>query len=196
MLHLRAHIFDHDVGGAREAHERFVPGRVFQVQPDRALVAMQVLEVEAVAVAGDVLALRRRFDADHVGAPVGQVTHAGRPGAGQGQVEHGQAVQRQAGFGQCGAVLRAFGHAGVSSGGADCPPRPVFVQWGMDVADLALVFAVDGSASVTYDEFNLIAGGIGAGIARSGGHSRADLRAGEDQHARCLICGPVSAHRM
>ena len=30
----------------------------------------------------------------------------------------------------------------------------------METADLALVLAVDGSASVTYDEFNLIAGGM------------------------------------
>ncbi len=34
----------------------------------------------------------------------------------------------------------------------------------MDVVDLALVLAVDGSASVTYDEFNLIAGGMGAAL--------------------------------
>ena len=30
----------------------------------------------------------------------------------------------------------------------------------MDTVDLALVLAVDGSASVTYDEFGLIAGGM------------------------------------
>ena len=34
----------------------------------------------------------------------------------------------------------------------------------MDAVDLALVIAVDGSASVTYEEFNLIAGGIAAGL--------------------------------
>lgn len=33
-----------------------------------------------------------------------------------------------------------------------------------DAVDLALVFAVDGSASVTYDEFGLIAGGIAAAL--------------------------------
>ncbi len=32
----------------------------------------------------------------------------------------------------------------------------------MDPADLALVIALDGSASVTFEEFNLIAGGLGA----------------------------------
>lgn len=35
---------------------------------------------------------------------------------------------------------------------------------GMDPVDLALVLALDGSASVTYDEFNLIAGGLGAAL--------------------------------
>jgi len=34
----------------------------------------------------------------------------------------------------------------------------------MDKVDLALVLAVDGSASVTYDEFNLIAGGMAAAL--------------------------------
>jgi hypothetical protein len=34
----------------------------------------------------------------------------------------------------------------------------------MNAADLALVFAVDGSASVTYDEFGLIAGGMAAAL--------------------------------
>ena len=34
----------------------------------------------------------------------------------------------------------------------------------IDAVDLALVLALDGSASVTYDEFNLIAGGLGAAL--------------------------------
>jgi Ca-activated chloride channel homolog len=34
----------------------------------------------------------------------------------------------------------------------------------METADLALVLAVDGSASVTYDEFNLIAGGMATAL--------------------------------
>lgn len=34
----------------------------------------------------------------------------------------------------------------------------------METADLALVLAVDGSASVTYDEFNLIAGGMAGAL--------------------------------
>jgi Ca-activated chloride channel family protein len=34
----------------------------------------------------------------------------------------------------------------------------------MEPVDIALLLAVDGSASVTYDEFNLIAGGMAAGL--------------------------------
>lgn len=66
----------------------------------------------------------------------------------------------------------------------DCPPRAANVQWGMDKVDLALVLAVDGSASVTYDEFNLIAGGMAAalrepGVIRglTGGPNKASLAA-------------------
>ena len=54
----------------------------------------------------------------------------------------------------------------------------------MDAVDLALVLAVDGSASVTYDEFNLICRRDGGGTARTGGHPRPDGRAGEGQHGR------------
>jgi hypothetical protein len=50
----------------------------------------------------------------------------------------------------------------------------------MDKVDLALVLAVDGSASVTYDEFNLIAGGMAAAL------RDADVVAG-------LLGGPAGA---
>jgi hypothetical protein len=44
------------------------------------------------------------------------------------------------------------------------PRLPPSFNARMDKADLALVLAVDGSASVTYEEFNLIAGGMGAAL--------------------------------
>jgi hypothetical protein len=50
----------------------------------------------------------------------------------------------------------------------------------MDKVDLALVLAVDGSASVTYDEFNLMAGGMAAAL------RDADVVAG-------LLGGPAGA---
>ena len=99
VLHLGAHVLDDDVGGLHQAHERRVALRRLQVQRHRALVAVQVLEVEAVAVAGDVLAVgRRRLDLDDVGAPVGEMPHAGGSRARQRQVQHLQAVQRHAGL--------------------------------------------------------------------------------------------------
>ena len=97
MLHLGAHVLDDDVGGLHQAHERGVAFRRLQVQRHRPLVAVQVLEVEAMAVAGDLLAVgRRRLDLDHIGAPVGEMPHAGGSGARQRQVQHLQPVQRHA----------------------------------------------------------------------------------------------------
>ena len=89
VLHIGAHVLQDYVCLGRESHESLMPLLGFQVQRDGALVAMQVLEVEAVAAAGDVLRLLdRRLDPDHVGAPVGEMTHRGRPRASEGQVQH------------------------------------------------------------------------------------------------------------
>ena len=56
------------------------PSGDLQVQRDRALVAVQVLEVEAVArPAISSSPLGRRLDADDVGAPVGEMAHAVGP---------------------------------------------------------------------------------------------------------------------
>lgn len=66
----------------------------------------------------------------------------------------------------------------------------------MDAVDLALVLAVDGSASVTYDEFNLIAGGMAAALREpavirglTGGPARASLCA-------LLLWSGVGAHEV
>jgi hypothetical protein len=51
---------------------------------------MQVLEVRAVTPADEFASLaflRRRLDADHIGAPVAQRANAGRTGARQRQVD-------------------------------------------------------------------------------------------------------------
>src|SRR5204862_727863 len=61
-----------------------------------ALVAVQVLEIEAVAPrAGHIAAVAARFDLDDLGAPIGELAHRGRPGAGMRQIEHGETGQRQ-----------------------------------------------------------------------------------------------------
>ena len=138
----------------------------------------------------------RRLDADDVGAPVGEMPHAGRPGAGERQVEHREPVQRHAGLApelllgalrvrravrhpdpsQCAPILRLSRRA---LKGCDCA-----TMRGMDPVDLALVLALDCSASVTFDEFNLMAGAMGAALrdaeviaGLTGGPARASLGA-------------------
>ena len=66
----------------------------------------------------------------------------------------------------------------------------------MDAVDLALVLAVDGSASVTYDEFNLIAGGMAAALREpavirglTGGPAKASL-------CSLLLWSGVGAHEV
>ncbi len=113
MLHLGAHVLEDDVGSLRQPHERGVSLGRLQVQSDRALVAVQVLEVEAMAVAGDLLTVGRgRLDLDDIGAPVGEMPHRGGPRAGMCQVQHLQSAQRQAGLrlAQCGFVSGALRH--------------------------------------------------------------------------------------
>ena len=117
MLHLGAHVFQDHVGLGGEAHERGVALGRLQVERDRAFVAVEVLEIEAVATAGDVLAFTGGwFDADDVGAPVGEVAHRGGSGAGKGEVKDCQAVERQSCFGARGLVHRAFRHRRPSCG--------------------------------------------------------------------------------
>ncbi len=66
----------------------------------------------------------------------------------------------------------------------------------MDPVDLALILAVDGSASVTYDEFNLITGAMGSALqdadvvaGLTGGPARASL-------AALLLWSGVGAHEI
>ena len=74
------------------------PSGVLQVQREAALVAMQVLEVEAVPVAGgDVVAAARLLDLERARAPVGQLPHAGRACARMRQVEHLDLPERTVG---------------------------------------------------------------------------------------------------
>ena len=160
VLHVGAHVLDDDVRAFGEPHERRMALLRLEVEPDRALVAVQVLVVEPVAVAGDVLPARGgRLDADHLRAPIREMAHAGRPGARQGQVQHGDAGERQAGFRRKLLVGDGVRHHFLPAVPASVPQRMT-----MDKVDLALVLAVDGSASVTYDEFNLICGGMAAAL--------------------------------
>src|SRR5581483_4111928 len=129
--------------------------------------AVQILEVKAVAFAGDVLTVRGGWlDLNHIGAPVGEVPYAGWAGPGESQVQYLQPVQRHArlGLGQQSLVGRALRHPSspLCRTPILCRNRQRLKRTQMNAVDLALVLAVDGSASVTYEEFGLIAGGMAA----------------------------------
>ena len=92
------HVLDDDVGLLGQPHQDLAALVGLQVQRDGALVAMQVLEIRALAPAQHLVGAAfagRWLDPDHVGAPVGQRAHAGGTGARQGQIEHLEARQRQ-----------------------------------------------------------------------------------------------------
>jgi hypothetical protein len=96
VLDGRLEVLDHDIGLLGQFHEDRQPFLALQVQRDRALVAVQVLEIRAVAAAaGRVSLLPRRLDLDHVGTPIGKLAHCRRPGAVRGQVENLEPVERQ-----------------------------------------------------------------------------------------------------
>jgi hypothetical protein len=93
-----------------------VPARVLQVERDRALVAVEVDAVEAVARPAQAVGGARRFHPDDVCAPIGEVAHAGRAGAGEGEIQHAQAGQGQARSGGGGGGFRFGGGAVVGHG--------------------------------------------------------------------------------
>ncbi len=90
LLDVRAPVLDHHVGLGRKAPEHFKTLRRFQVEGQRALVAVQVLEVAAPAVGREHgfvgIDARRRLYPDHVSAEVGEHAHAGGAGPHAGEV--------------------------------------------------------------------------------------------------------------
>ena len=111
LLHVGPEILDHDVGLLDHALERGDAFRLLQIERHAPLVAVQVLKVAAFARAAHRLFhARRRFDLDDVGAPIGELAHAGRPRSHAGQVENGKAREsfRSAGKGHCGRLQRPF----------------------------------------------------------------------------------------
>ncbi len=111
LLHVGPEILDHDVGlldHALEGGEAF--GRL-QIERHAALVAMQVLKVAALArPAHRLFDAGRRLDLDDIGAPVGELAHAGRARAHAGEIEHREPRKsfRSAGKGHCWRLQRRF----------------------------------------------------------------------------------------
>ena len=92
-LHVGAEILDDDVGLFHQPPEDLEAFRLFQVERHGALVAVQVLEVRALARAAELLPaiLKNCVDLDDIGAPVRQLAYAGRTGPDAGEVEHSEA---------------------------------------------------------------------------------------------------------
>ncbi len=95
-------IFDDDIGGLGELQKGRPAGRVFQVERDASLVAVQVEETHAVGSlhleahrAARLVAAARRLDLDDVGAKIGQQHGAERAGHHLRHVEHFDAGERK-----------------------------------------------------------------------------------------------------
>ena len=96
VLDVGAVVLDDNVGALGKLEEDRKPLLALQVQRHRPLVAVQVLEIEAVApAAGGVDLLTRRLDFDHLGAPIGQLARRRRAGAVRGQVDDAEIIERQ-----------------------------------------------------------------------------------------------------
>jgi hypothetical protein len=96
-LDVGAEILDHHVGLGDEALEDVDAARRLQVERERALVAVEILAIEAPAgeIALHVLA---RGDLDDPRPHVRELADGGGAGAGAGEVDHGIGRQRQRHF--------------------------------------------------------------------------------------------------
>ena len=110
VLHLHAHVFNDNIGGSGKLHQHSLAFRRFQIKRDGTLIAVQVLEIIAIAVTAKAIGIGGGLHADHLGAPIGQMAHAGGASAGECQVQNTHASQGQARFGGEFGVYRAFGH--------------------------------------------------------------------------------------
>jgi hypothetical protein len=105
-LDVRPEVFSDHIRAPDELFENFQSIRVFQVQREAALVAMQILEVGAGALAAPAVGHvqpRRRLDLDHIRAPVGELAHRRRAGTHPRQVDDTEAGQRAAAL--CSGVI-------------------------------------------------------------------------------------------
>ena len=97
-----------------ELHEDLLALLALEIERDAALVAVQVLEVEAVPVARRRVTIgagRRLLDPYHLGAPIGQMAHAGRAGAMRREVDDLETGEGKSSFGH-GLILRRTGKSG------------------------------------------------------------------------------------
>ena len=97
-LHVRPIVLDDDIRLLDELLERRDAFLALQVERDAALVAVQILKIRTQPRPAHVALFDvfRRLDLDDIGAPIGELAHAGRAGTHACQIENGEAGQ---GFG-------------------------------------------------------------------------------------------------
>src|SRR5689334_6212992 len=116
MLHVGTVILDEHVGLRDEPLEHFDTARALEVQRHRALVAVEVLEVEALA-GGLVVVLVLHLD--DVGAHLRELTHARGSGARPREIDDGVRLERQGHVG-----LRIVGGPDATTAGEESPGPP------------------------------------------------------------------------
>ena len=95
MLHVGPVVFDQHVRAFCQPHQDLASFRVLEVERHAALVAMQVLEVKVMARTDFGRIVVRRFDLQHLGAPVRQLTHCGRSRSRAREVDYFETCQRK-----------------------------------------------------------------------------------------------------
>src|SRR6185312_10595911 len=88
VLHVGPVVLDHDVGLCHQLLEDGDALLRFEVERDGALVAVEILEIRRVACSALQRVLADRLDLDDVGAPIGELPHAGRPGPHAGKIDN------------------------------------------------------------------------------------------------------------
>src|SRR5207249_9789293 len=109
LFHARAVVLHDDVGVTRELLEDRHPLRIPEVECHAPLVAVEILEIEAVAIAAHAVAgaAAGHLDLDGLRPPVDQLPHARRSGPGSGEVEDVESGQGERVGGRGGAYNTA-----------------------------------------------------------------------------------------
>ena len=99
-LHVGPKVLDHHVGVLDQALEGGETLRRLEVERDARLLRCRFWKSGALARSArrSPMASAGRLDLDHVGAPIGQLAHAGRTGTDLRQIEHREAFERARSF--------------------------------------------------------------------------------------------------
>jgi len=92
VFHIRPVVFDHHISRGHQLAKQGNALRRLEIQRDRALVAMQILEVRALARTPQIF-FASGLDLDDIGAKVSEMSGADRARPHAGQVEHTQVGQ-------------------------------------------------------------------------------------------------------